>query len=232
MSTLTSRLKLTKPAGADQVDITILDTDFDLMDGEVGVPIVPASSALPSVPFDGQVRFDKNDGFLKQYDAASTLWKAITPGAGALLQGALGAWKNIVPTLTNITPGTVTNKNLFDYIRLPGNLIFWKYLLVLGTGGAITGVAAITLPAEFPYDLSAGVTAGVNGDSIGFGRAVAAVGRGVIATINGTGPPGNMSFSVADSGLLVQNGQPGAWAAGNTITAQGFYRTSAANNVT
>jgi len=232
MSSLTSRVKLTKPAGADQVDITILDTDFDLVDAEIGFPNVPVSSPLPSVPYDGQVRFDKNDGFLKQYDAASTLWKAISPGAGALLQGNGGAWKTITPTIGNVTLGTPGQKNLLDYIRLPGNLIYWRYLLVLGTGGGITGVMSFTLPAEFPYDIGASINAGVGGDTIGVGTANAASKRTVAAGLNGLGPPGNVSFVVSDSGSFVQNGVPGVWAATNWIAASGIYRTSAATNVT
>lgn len=234
MGTLSSRIKAFLAAPTDVVDVaTDLTGPLGLIDGEIGIPIIPNGGGLPGTPYDGQVRVDMNDGFLKYYSASALGWKLIAPVSILGQQGSGGGWKSISPTLLNITLGTPGAFNVLDYIRLPGNLIFWRWKLILGTGGSVTGTAGFTLPVEFPFDVSGLVQAGIAEDPIGHGRVGLTSGSGsrhsVEACILTVGPPGNTFFVINDTGNPVNGAgtNPFAWAAGGAILAQGLYRTSA-----
>lgn len=229
MGSLSSRVKAFLAAGTDQVDVAVdLAGPLTIFDAETGIPNVPNSSPLPSTPYSGQIRCDRNDGYVKQWNATTSIWEPLFPIPGALLQGSGGGWKQLTPpTASGITLGTGTTKHILDYIRLPGNMVYWRYYLLLGTSGALSGVVGLTLPVEFPYDISAGVNAGVNGDTVGFGTANCSVKRPVVAALNGLGPPGNLSFAITDTAAFVQPASPGTWGAASWLTASGLYRTSA-----
>jgi hypothetical protein len=229
MSTLTSRTKQTKPAGTDVVDVAVLNGDFDINDTEIGAPVVPISSPLPTVPYDGQLRYDKNDGFLKVYDAALLAWEPLAANNNVLLQGAGGAWKKITPTLTNITLGTGTTKNDLSYIRLPGNLVFAIWDCLLGTSGAVGGIARVDLPVDCPLDASAAISSYSLNDGLGWGECNLtgiASRHALLPFVVATAAPGQMAFIVSDSGANLTTGVPIAFAAGSQLSATILYRTS------
>lgn len=233
MSTLTSRTKQTKPAGTDGVDIAVLNGDFDINDAELGAPVVAISSPLPSVPYDGQLRYDKNDGYLKVYDAALSAWQVLSPNFKPQAQGVGGSWKSVTPTTANVTLGTGSPFNVLDYIRLPGNLIFWKWKLVLGTGGAVTGTISFSLPADAPVDVSSSLGQYLVEDAMGVGRCGLTGGGGsrhsLTASILALGPPATVFFVINDTGNPCNGAgtNPFTWAAASVLLANGFYRTSA-----
>lgn len=234
MGTLSSRIKAFLAAPTDVVDVaTDLTGPLGLIDGEIGMPVVPNGGGLPGTPYDGQVRVDMNDGFMKYYSAAALGWKLIGPISVNNQQGSGGGWKSISPTLNAITLGTPGAFNVLDYIRLPGNLIYWRWKLVLGTGGAVTGTAGFLLPVEFPIDVSANVQAWIAEDAIGYGKvgltAGAASRHTVTAGLISVAAPGQVFFTINDTGNPVNGSgtNPFAWAAGGAILAQGTYRTSA-----
>lgn len=97
MSSLTTRLSLTKPAGVEAIDITVLNTDFDQIDYAVGVILVNAGVTPPnSALFDGAVVQEKvtglqwtavkngGGGFDKLYNTSgvSTAWSSLNMGGG------------------------------------------------------------------------------------------------------------------------------------------------------
>jgi hypothetical protein len=85
MSTLTTRLGLTKPASSDNVDITQLDTDFDLIDAAVAAT-VGASSARPASAFSGRLFYatDSNKFYVNEAVSASAVASWSDPVADAL----------------------------------------------------------------------------------------------------------------------------------------------------
>lgn len=74
MSTLTTRLGLTKPASAENVDVTLLDTNFDLVDAAVAAT-VGVSSARPASAFSGRMFYatDSNKLYVNEAVSASAV---------------------------------------------------------------------------------------------------------------------------------------------------------------
>jgi hypothetical protein len=85
MSTLTTRLNLTKPASSENVSITILDNNFDLIDAAVG-GTVGASSARPASAFNGRMFYatDSNKLYINEAANASTAASWSDPVADGL----------------------------------------------------------------------------------------------------------------------------------------------------
>src|SRR4249920_332118 len=85
MSTLTTRLGLTKPASAENVDITLLDTNFDLIDAAVAAT-VGASSARPASAFSGRLFYatDSNKFYVNEAASASAAAVWSDPAADSL----------------------------------------------------------------------------------------------------------------------------------------------------
>jgi hypothetical protein len=54
MATTTARLSLTKPDPLEDVDVALLNADFDTLDNAVGA-LVCTSTTRPSTPFLGQL---------------------------------------------------------------------------------------------------------------------------------------------------------------------------------
>lgn len=236
MATLTSRLKLVKAALLDNADITVnVNPSFDIVDTEIGLPKIASGGGLPGSPYDGQIRRDLNDGYLKVWDATAGAWVPLLAGPSNNLQGAGGSWKqNNAPTISGLTAiGTGTTKNLLSYIRLAGNIIFYKYDLLLGVGGSGAGSFLLTLPVEFPVDISANISAYSQNDCIGHGSlglTVASASRITFsALLNSTVAPGQIFLvSGASPGATLGLATPFALGNGSVLTIEGWYRTSAA----
>lgn len=233
-ATLTSRIKLVKAALVDNADITVnINPSLDIIDTEIGIPKVASGGGLPGTPYDGQPRYDRNDGYTKVWDAIAGVWVPLLAGPGNNLQGAGGSWKQITPTVAGLVLGTGTTKNLFSYIRMPGNIIMWKFDLLLGTAGSLSGNLLVTLPAEFPLDISANISAYSVNDAIGTGdwalTSASATRHSITALVTNVGPPGQIFFSTsAAPGVTVANGaNPFVAAAGSIMSCSGWYRTSA-----
>lgn len=82
MPTYTTRLNLVKPASADNVDIDLVDTNFDLIDAAAGAT-VGLSSAKPASAFSGRMWYETNTGQFKINAAASAStmasWATLSP---------------------------------------------------------------------------------------------------------------------------------------------------------
>lgn len=234
MATSTGRLGMIKPGYGDNADIAVLDADLDVADGEIGLPIIALSSPLPSVPYSGMIRRDKNDGYIKQWDSTSGAWIPLLAGPGASLQGAGGAYKQLTPpTVTGLTLGSGGSvEHRLTYIRLAANLIWWKYDLQLGVGGSLTSSLLLTLPTEFPIDTSGGQLYNVN-DCIGNGSyalsSVSATRYSISAFMNDVTAPGKVFFVTGEApGKTVATGaSPFVAVAGSVLSCQGTYRTQA-----
>jgi hypothetical protein len=116
MSTLTTRLGLTKPASSENVDITLLDTNFDLVDAAVAAT-VGASSARPASAFNGRLFYATDSNKLYVNEAASA--SAVAVWSDPVADG-LGAIANLSIT-GSLTVGnglTVTaGKGYKTYVR-------------------------------------------------------------------------------------------------------------------
>lgn len=239
-ATLTSRLKLVKAALIDAEDITVnVNPSFDIVDAEIGLAKVAGGSGLPGAPYDGQIRWDRNDGFIKAWDSANAVWQKLMPGVGSgTLGGGTGisSWETFVPTLANVTLGTPGQASYGQCIRLPGNMIWVKCGFVLGTGGSLTGVATIALPAQYPIDISIGSVGQYRvQEMIGKAVAMTSVGgatrQSLTAFLAAVGPPGTVNFQMdttAGGPGNVSTATPFTWAVASQLDADLFYRTSAA----
>lgn len=114
--TTTTRLGLTKPAGSDLVDISVLNVNSDKIDAAVGAKVV-TSGTRPSTPFDGQIIYETDTQKSYVYRSSTSSWvpvdKAVTtvtsstrppsPYDGQIIYESdttrfyawSGAWKNI-----------------------------------------------------------------------------------------------------------------------------------------
>lgn len=64
MSTSTTRLSLTKPASAENVNVSLLDTNFDLIDAAVAATAASAASR-PASAFSGRIWYETDTGKMK-----------------------------------------------------------------------------------------------------------------------------------------------------------------------
>src|SRR4249920_1863606 len=89
MSTSTTRLGLTKPASSENVSITLLDTNYDLLDTAVAAS-VGTSAARPASAFQGRLWYTSDSTKLYVNTAASASAAAswADPVANALLSDA------------------------------------------------------------------------------------------------------------------------------------------------
>lgn len=86
MATSTSKLGLTKPALTDNVDVTVLNTNFDEIDTAAGFSIV-TSTTRPASPWAGQAIFETDTELSFVWDG--TAWQEAGGSGGAT--GAEGA---------------------------------------------------------------------------------------------------------------------------------------------
>lgn len=230
MATTTGRMLLRKPAYVDQVDVLAdLDAGLDKIDTEIGIPKVANASPLPVTPFEGMIRYDKNDGYVKAYDAVNLRWERLFPNRQVDVQGAGGAWLvSAAPTFTNLTVGGGTSYE--EKILLPGNLVFIKAGFVLGAGGSITGALSYTIPAGFLIDSASNIHSAAASDTIGWGIAELTGGstRNAIAPRINTLAPDTISFHVASSAVTssINSTVPFTWATGSRLSFCLLYRSS------
>jgi hypothetical protein len=85
VSTLTTRLGLTKPASSENISVTTLDDNFDLVDAAVAATVA-ASSARPASAFNGRLFYatDSNKFYVNEAANASTVASWSDPVADAL----------------------------------------------------------------------------------------------------------------------------------------------------
>lgn len=104
MATLTTRLNATKPASADNVDVTIFGNNFDLFDTAVGAT-VGASSARPASAFNGRLFYatDSNKLYVNEAANASTAasWSdPVDQGISAIQNLSIGGALTVANGLT------------------------------------------------------------------------------------------------------------------------------------
>lgn len=71
MSTTTTRLALTKPAGTESYDVGIVNANSDKLDGAAGAVGI-TSTTRPGSPFAGQLIRETDTGMLKWWDSSGT----------------------------------------------------------------------------------------------------------------------------------------------------------------
>lgn len=76
-----------------------------------------------------------------------------------ILTAASDAWTPYTPTLTNVTLGTGTQVNNAKYKQV-GKTVDFVGTIVLGTGGALTGLASVSLPVTAAVDATTGAGLG------------------------------------------------------------------------
>ena len=74
MATTTTKLGLTKPAGSDNVDIAVLNTNSDKIDSAIGVTVC-TSTTRPATPFEGQNIYETDTKITYVYQGGA--WKAV-----------------------------------------------------------------------------------------------------------------------------------------------------------
>ena len=120
MSTLTTRLNLTKPASSENVDITLLDTNFDLIDAAVAAT-VGASSARPASAFNGRLFYATDTDKLYVNEAANASTAAVWSEPVAQALAAIGNL-SISGALTVGNGVTITTgKGYKTYARKPAS---------------------------------------------------------------------------------------------------------------
>lgn len=90
MSTNTAKMQLVKPAGTENVDISILNANSDLVDLLLPSKVVTASTRPAG--YDGQLIKETDTKKLLMYDAASSSWRPF--GFADVLQGYKNAIRN------------------------------------------------------------------------------------------------------------------------------------------
>ncbi len=76
MATTTTKLGLTKPDGADLVDIAVLNANSDKIDTAVGTSIV-TSVTRPSVPYSGQSIYETDSKSTNIWVPATSSWQPV-----------------------------------------------------------------------------------------------------------------------------------------------------------
>lgn len=76
MATTTTKLGLTKPDGADLVDIAVLNTNADKIDAAVGASIV-TSVTRPSSPYSGQAIYETDSKATSVWVPSISTWQPI-----------------------------------------------------------------------------------------------------------------------------------------------------------
>lgn len=93
MATSTSKLGLTKPALTDNVDVTVLNTNFDEIDTAAGFSIV-TSATRPASPWAGQVIFETDTGSSFVWDGSE--WQTAGGGGASGADGAINLNVNTI----------------------------------------------------------------------------------------------------------------------------------------
>ena len=86
MATSTSKLGLTKPDLTDNVDVTVLNTNFDDIDTAAGFAIV-TSSTRPASPWTGQIIYETDTESSFVWDGSA--WQASGGGGGNVASDAI-----------------------------------------------------------------------------------------------------------------------------------------------
>jgi len=80
LATTTTRLGLTKPAGTDLVDITVLNSNFDKTDAAAGA-FVCTSATRPGTPYSGQIIYETDTKRSYVWDSGTSSWLILVPGS-------------------------------------------------------------------------------------------------------------------------------------------------------
>ena len=143
MATLTTRLQATKPASTENVNVTVLNNNFDLFDQAAGSS-VGVSASRPASAFQGRMWYSTNTSLLQVNTAASAStaasWATITSPPVTV---ADTGWVNITP---------VSGSGTFQY-RAYDRTVFLRVALSgltsIASGGTGTLLAAGGLPAAY-----------------------------------------------------------------------------------
>lgn len=107
MSTLTSRLALTKPAGTDSMATggSVLSTNYDIIDAAVGTPHY-TSATRPASPWVGRVIWETDTGNYRFWDGAKWAYWGNSAKAGIREVGTNGLGSLSVTAETQLEAAT------------------------------------------------------------------------------------------------------------------------------
>lgn len=138
------------------------------------------------------------------------------------LTGIQAAWTAYTPTLTNITIGT-GGTIVGNYLQI-GKTIKFRFILTLGTGGALTGGAQISLPVNALAALgSNNFPAGISSLRDSSASATVYGGCRMLAAANGVAPTYNVTATTSSDCTATA---PWTWAVGDTIWCAGEYEAA------
>lgn len=112
MSTTTTRIALTKPAGSENYSIVVFNNNSDLLDSAVGFEPV-TSTTRPSAPYDGKGIRETDTGSVLYSNGsapASGSWKYLWCPDGPVVVGAVGT----TAPLRGQTTSTIAGNRLVD----------------------------------------------------------------------------------------------------------------------
>jgi len=239
VSTTTTRLALVKPAGTENIDVSILNANADKIDAAINTTLC-TSGTRPGTPFNGQKILETDT--LKEYVRVGSNWRqialngaavdlslsAVTTGAvtasSATVSGAVtatagqlnafGAYQSYTPTYSNFTLGNGTVVG--QYYRV-GNMVAGSFEITVGTTSAVSGTIGVSLPSNFdtaqPSCFGCGLALDTSGGTAAY--------RGLTLHKNGTN---NVVF-VVDTGNLVNATVPFTWASTDVLRGTFTYKS-------
>lgn len=188
MATFTTRLNATKPASSENVDVTVLNNDFDLFDAAVGSS-VGTLAARPASAFQGRLYYTTDGGrmYVNSASSASTAasWQdavnnalaaSVNVGGDVAASGALNVARSA--SSSNAVTATVYADSQKRWAVTAGGVVNWGS----GSGAADVNLyrsAADILRTDDSLLVGGGVT------SVGTLTASTTLNVGAAATLNG-----------------------------------------------
>jgi hypothetical protein len=247
VSTSTTRLNLTKPASSENVSITILDDNFDLIDAAVATT-VGASSARPASAFNGRMFYgtDSDKLYINTAANASTVasWDdpvanglanignlsiggALTVGNGVTISAGKG-YKTFVRKSASESLASNTTLQNDDHITFTlaasATYELRAYLSVSGSAGGDFKTAWVFTGAASGGNHTARSTLGPTTGTTDASNTSVRNGRNTWIASVAYGLDGSSSSHIEEKGLLVTT--PGS----GTITLQWAQNTSVATS--
>jgi hypothetical protein len=165
MATTTTRLALTKPAGSENIDVTILNANADKIDAVAGFTPV-TSGTRPAAPFSGQAIRETDTGNTYVHNGgtpASAGWIQI-PNAASNITLAASA-QLIIGADTNLYRSAANTLKTDDDLIVVGVTNATGGLVVTGNA-SVSGSAAITGAATIGGTLNVVGTLSQNGKAV------------------------------------------------------------------
>lgn len=148
MSTTTTNLGLTKPANNENVDLSVINDNYDIIDTFAGT--VPSSTDIPSALSeltDDVTISSATDGQVLTYDGTTSKWKnAAGPSSGSTV-----SWTQKTATGTNIADITINGVTTSVYAPSGGGATYTDVTASIASGSTSVTIsdASITTSSMF-----------------------------------------------------------------------------------